>query len=120
MIVEATRRLVDFHDPDRVSLFDSEARGEAGIDSDLDFLVVVALSLSRIKRIETKPKKPWRSREKFWRKWRVDWLVAERGEREWEEWELGLSIFWELDDLDVCLQEFHRGLDSPPPNRLNA
>ena len=37
MIVEAMRRLVDFHDPDRVSLFDSEARAEAGIDSDLDF-----------------------------------------------------------------------------------
>ena len=37
MIVEATGRLVDFHDPDRIDLFGSEARGKAGIDSDLDF-----------------------------------------------------------------------------------
>ena len=38
---EATRRLVAFYNPVRIYLFGSEARGEAGPDSDLDFLVVV-------------------------------------------------------------------------------
>ncbi len=40
-IEEITRRLVEFYQPDRVYLFGSEARGESGPDSDLDFLVVV-------------------------------------------------------------------------------
>jgi predicted nucleotidyltransferase len=40
-IEEITRRLVDFYNPARIYLFGSEARGEAGPDSDLDFLVVV-------------------------------------------------------------------------------
>jgi uncharacterized protein len=41
VIEEMTRRLVEFYCPVRVYLFGSEARGEAGPDSDLDFLVVV-------------------------------------------------------------------------------
>jgi hypothetical protein len=41
-IEEITRRLVEFYSPVRIYLFGSEARGEAGPDSDLDFLVVVS------------------------------------------------------------------------------
>jgi predicted nucleotidyltransferase len=41
VIEEMTRRLVEFYGPVRIYLFGSEARGEAGPDSDLDFLVVV-------------------------------------------------------------------------------
>src|ERR1700733_1796747 len=41
VIEEMTRRLVEYYRPVRVYLFGSEARGEAGPDSDLDFLVVV-------------------------------------------------------------------------------
>ena len=41
VIEETTRRLVEFYRPVRIYLFGSEARGEAGPDSDLDFLVVV-------------------------------------------------------------------------------
>jgi predicted nucleotidyltransferase len=40
-IEEITRRLVEFYRPVRVYLFGSEARGEAGPDSDLDFCVVL-------------------------------------------------------------------------------
>jgi predicted nucleotidyltransferase len=40
-IEEITRRLVEYYHPDRIYLFGSETRGEAGPDSDLDFLVVV-------------------------------------------------------------------------------
>ncbi|MGO4883175.1 MAG: nucleotidyltransferase domain-containing protein [Bryobacteraceae bacterium] len=40
-IDEITRRLVEFYNPVRIYLFGSEARGDAGPDSDLDFLVVV-------------------------------------------------------------------------------
>jgi predicted nucleotidyltransferase len=40
-IAEITRRLVEFYHPVRIYLFGSEARGDAGPDSDLDFLVVV-------------------------------------------------------------------------------
>ena len=38
---EMTRRLVEFYRPVRIYLFGSEARGDAGPDSDFDFLVVV-------------------------------------------------------------------------------
>ncbi len=41
VIEEMTRRLVEFYGPVRIYLFGSEARNEAGSDSDLDFLVVV-------------------------------------------------------------------------------
>jgi predicted nucleotidyltransferase len=40
-IEEITRRLVDFYRPVRIYLFGSEARGESGPDSDLDFCVVL-------------------------------------------------------------------------------
>ena len=40
-IEETTRRLVEFYSPVRIYLFGSEARGDAGPDSDLDFLVVI-------------------------------------------------------------------------------
>jgi predicted nucleotidyltransferase len=40
-IEEITRRLVDFYQPVRIYLFGSEARGESGPDSDLDFCVVL-------------------------------------------------------------------------------
>jgi len=40
-IAEITRRLVEACQPVRVYLFGSEARGDGGPDSDLDFLVVV-------------------------------------------------------------------------------
>ncbi len=40
-IDEITRRLVDFYHPVRIYLFGSEARGEAGPDSDLDFCVIL-------------------------------------------------------------------------------
>jgi uncharacterized protein len=40
-IAEITRRLVDFYQPVRIYLFGSEARGDAGPDSDLDFCVVL-------------------------------------------------------------------------------
>ena len=40
-IEEITRRLIDFYQPVRIYLFGSEARGDAGPDSDLDFCVVL-------------------------------------------------------------------------------
>ena len=41
VIAEMTRRLVDYYHPVRIYLFGSEARGDAGPDSDLDFMVVL-------------------------------------------------------------------------------
>jgi uncharacterized protein len=40
-IEEITRRLVEYYHPARIYLFGSEARGDAGPDSDLDFCVVL-------------------------------------------------------------------------------
>ena len=40
-IKEITRQLIEFYQPVRVYLFGSEARGESGPDSDLDFCVVL-------------------------------------------------------------------------------
>ena len=37
-----TRRLVEVYHPDRIYLFGSAARGDAGPDSDYDFMVVVS------------------------------------------------------------------------------
>jgi predicted nucleotidyltransferase len=48
-IEEITRRLVEFYSPVRIYLFGSEARGDAGLDSDLDFLVVVPDDVSPAK-----------------------------------------------------------------------
>jgi predicted nucleotidyltransferase len=41
VLAEAVRRLVSACAPDRIYLFGSVARGEAGPDSDYDFMVVV-------------------------------------------------------------------------------
>jgi predicted nucleotidyltransferase len=41
LLVEIVRRLVQVYSPERVYLFGSAARGQAGPDSDYDFLVVV-------------------------------------------------------------------------------
>ena len=41
-IAEITDRLVEYYRPERIYLFGSEARGDAGPDSDLDFCVVLA------------------------------------------------------------------------------
>jgi len=40
-ITEITRRLVDYYHPERVYLFGSAAREDAGPESDLDFCVVL-------------------------------------------------------------------------------
>ncbi|TAK32479.1 MAG: nucleotidyltransferase domain-containing protein [Chloroflexota bacterium] len=40
-LAEIVRRLVDAYEPERIYLFGSVARGEAGPDSDYDLLVVV-------------------------------------------------------------------------------
>ena len=40
-IAAITERLVEYYRPERIYLFGSEARGDAGPDSDLDFCVVV-------------------------------------------------------------------------------
>lgn len=45
-IEEITPRLVEFYSPVRIYLFGSEARGDAGPDSDLDFFVVVPDDIS--------------------------------------------------------------------------
>ena len=41
VLAEIVRRLVDAYQPERVYLFGSVARGEAGPDSDYDLLVIV-------------------------------------------------------------------------------
>jgi predicted nucleotidyltransferase len=41
-IAAITRQLVEHYSPERIYLFGSQARGDAGPDSDLDFCVVVA------------------------------------------------------------------------------
>lgn len=40
-LAELTRRLVEVYQPTRIFLFGSVARGDAGVDSDYDVLVVV-------------------------------------------------------------------------------
>ncbi len=46
MLVEIVRRLVAAYHPERICLFGSKARGEAGPDSDYDLMVVVPDSAS--------------------------------------------------------------------------
>lgn len=41
LIPEIVRRLVEYYHPERIYLFGSVARGDAGPDSDLDFCVVL-------------------------------------------------------------------------------
>jgi predicted nucleotidyltransferase len=41
VLAEVVRRLVDAYHPDRIYLFGSAARGDAGPDSDYDIMVVV-------------------------------------------------------------------------------
>ena len=40
MLTEITRRIVAVSDPEQIILFGSQARGDAGPDSDLDLLVI--------------------------------------------------------------------------------
>jgi predicted nucleotidyltransferase len=40
LLAEITQRIVAISDPQQIILFGSQARGDAGPDSDLDFLVV--------------------------------------------------------------------------------
>ncbi len=40
-LAELVRRLVEAYEPERIYLFGSHARGDAGADSDYDLLVVV-------------------------------------------------------------------------------
>jgi uncharacterized protein len=42
-ISRIVKRIVDEFDPDQIILFGSQARGDAGRDSDLDLLVVMAV-----------------------------------------------------------------------------
>jgi predicted nucleotidyltransferase len=46
-IREMVRRIVSRFDPDKVILFGSHARGDAGPDSDVDLLIVMAVSGSK-------------------------------------------------------------------------
>jgi uncharacterized protein len=52
-IKQMVRRIVERFDPDRIILFGSHARGDAGPDSDVDLLVVMPVKGSkRKKRVE--------------------------------------------------------------------
>jgi uncharacterized protein len=44
VLVEIVRRLVEAFNPDRIYLFGSQARGDAGRDSDYDLMVIVPRS----------------------------------------------------------------------------
>jgi predicted nucleotidyltransferase len=44
---EIVRRIVERFDPERIILFGSHARGAAGLDSDVDLLVVMSVEGSR-------------------------------------------------------------------------
>ena len=46
-LTELTRRLVETYQPERVYLFGSVARGDAGADSDYDLVIVVPDSMPR-------------------------------------------------------------------------
>jgi len=53
MINEMVNRIVEHFDPEKIILFGSHARGEAGPDSDVDLLIVMSVAGSkREKQIE--------------------------------------------------------------------
>lgn len=60
VLPEILRRLVSVYQPSRVYLFGSEARGDAGADSDLDLAVVVADS------VPAELRSPRRAAEALW------------------------------------------------------
>ncbi len=78
LLAEIVRRLVAVYQPERVYLFGSRARGEAGPDSDYDVLVVVP---------DTAPVERQRSRLGYEALWgtgtAVDVVVMTRGYYEW-------------------------------------
>ena len=47
MIRKMVNRILEHFDPDRIILFGSHARGEAGPDSDVDLLVVMTVRGSK-------------------------------------------------------------------------
>ena len=49
-VLEIVRRLVEAVQPDRIILFGSRARGDAGLDSDLDLLIVKDSDVPRHRR----------------------------------------------------------------------
>jgi predicted nucleotidyltransferase len=51
MIREMVNRIVEHFDPDKIILFGSHARGEAGPDSDVDLLVVMPVTGSKRKKM---------------------------------------------------------------------
>lgn len=76
-LAEIVHRLVEAYQPDRIYLFGSKARGDAGPDSDYDLLVVVPES----------PEPPYRraqhAQELLWGVWTAaDVLVLTREEFE--------------------------------------
>jgi predicted nucleotidyltransferase len=50
LIRRIVKRIVQHFDPEQVILFGSQARGDAGPDSDLDLLVVMDMKGSRLKK----------------------------------------------------------------------
>jgi uncharacterized protein len=51
MISEMVNRIVEHFDPEKIILFGSHARGEAGKDSDVDLLVVMPVTGSKRKKM---------------------------------------------------------------------
>ncbi len=49
-IRQMVRRIIDGFDPDRIILFGSQARGDAGPDSDVDLLVVLPVHGSTLEK----------------------------------------------------------------------
>lgn len=45
-LAEVVRRLIEAYDPEKIYLFGSKARGDAGPDSDYDLMVIVPNSAS--------------------------------------------------------------------------
>jgi predicted nucleotidyltransferase len=51
-VQEMVRRIVDRFDPDKIILFGSQARGDAGPDSDIDLLVIMETDSRRRSAVE--------------------------------------------------------------------